>query len=275
MAKPNQKTATRNGGQLDARLNDYSAVTRISAAAKSVRSRVGNWPIYAAAAGSALAMATSASASIITGTYSGNGPNGGASVQSHNHASSIKGLFLGISHTTTTFAHGHIKMVPDEINIIARGGAFATLSVSGVAPVVKIFEAATTSVARKFSAGSKIPGTAGVAGFNVKIVASVSGIFGDFASGQPGYVGFSVNVGGGNADYGWLKLEFTDNSDHVPQILEALAFGVDTNPNESFEAGEVAPEPGTMALSLLAAGAVGVGALRRRRRQTQTTAPVV
>jgi len=54
---------------LDSRLSGYSAGTKVAAAARRLRNRTGNWPVYAAAAGSALAMTTSASASIISGVY--------------------------------------------------------------------------------------------------------------------------------------------------------------------------------------------------------------
>ena len=64
----------REGSPLARRLSDYTAVTRVSAVAKTLYRRTGNWPIYAAATGSALAMATGASASIITsGIYPGSG----------------------------------------------------------------------------------------------------------------------------------------------------------------------------------------------------------
>ncbi len=53
--------------ELNARLGDYTASARLATAATTLRGRLANWPIYAAAAGSALAMSTSnASASIIS-----------------------------------------------------------------------------------------------------------------------------------------------------------------------------------------------------------------
>ncbi|HVW07061.1 MAG TPA: hypothetical protein VHC90_00675, partial [Bryobacteraceae bacterium] len=57
-----EKSATQPG-LLDSRLNGYSAGAKVAAAARRLRSKTGNWPVYAAAAGSALAMTTSASAS--------------------------------------------------------------------------------------------------------------------------------------------------------------------------------------------------------------------
>ena len=114
----------------------------------SLRSRIGNWPIYAAAAGSALAMATGASASIITGSYTGAsvvqfGPNATAG------GASIKGLFLGFcasgpatancQNPVGLFHNTAAGVVWDEVNIRASG-FFPGVSASGVSPV-KIFGA--------------------------------------------------------------------------------------------------------------------------------------
>ena len=61
MAKRKQKMTERGGTRFDKRLEDYSALTRISTATGSPRSHSGQWAIYAAAVGSALAMGTNAS----------------------------------------------------------------------------------------------------------------------------------------------------------------------------------------------------------------------
>ena len=61
--------------------------------------------------------------------------------------------------------------------------------------------------------------------------------FGDFVAGQPGYVGFAFDLGAGNYDYGWLKVDFVKVGD-MPHILEVLAWGIELNPNQGIAAGD-------------------------------------
>ena len=61
--------------ELDKRLADYSATLRSSRLEETRKRRSGNWQVYAAVTGSALAMATNASAgtiSIINSSLTGN-----------------------------------------------------------------------------------------------------------------------------------------------------------------------------------------------------------
>ncbi len=249
---------------LDSRLSGYSAGAKVAAAARRLRSRTGNWPVYAAAAGSALAMTTSASASIISGTYSGGGPNGGASVRPlASGASSIKGLVFGLG----------------EINIKAKSGVgyyghYTNFSAEGILPL-KIFETGSVGqYARNFAAGSHISSAAGVlAASGARIARAVfpSSSVGRFLPGAPGYLGFTLDQGAGNVHYGWLKLEFSLDPQTSRGVLEALAYGYETTAGARIDAGDrgsttATPEPGTMALGILAAGAAGVVALRRRRQ---------
>ncbi|HEY4089142.1 MAG TPA: PEP-CTERM sorting domain-containing protein [Bryobacteraceae bacterium] len=248
---------------LDSRLSGYSAGAKVAAAARKLRSRTGNWPVYAAAAGSALAMTTSASASIISGVYPGTGPHGGVSVRPQpGSASSVKGLLFGLG----------------EINIKAQSGSnnfghFTNFSAEGILPL-KIFEAGSYGqYAKNFAAGGHISAAAGVLAASgariAKAVFSASSV-GSFLPGAPGYVGFALDQGGGNINYGWLKLEFSFDPQTTQGVLEALGFGYETTAGKAIAAGDTGgtatPEPGTMALGILAAGAAGVVALRRRRQ---------
>lgn len=269
MAKRNQATVVRESDQLDARLRDYSALARVSGAVKTLHRRIGNWPIYAAVTGSALAMATSASASIITGTYVGGaGPHGGAVVQTN----------LPSVHYDLSFGLTHGAGVKDFIHLKADNPMHSHISVSGVPPAeifsTRFFAPGTSgsgfpSFVRNFAFGNII--SAGVGNHRKSALVAASAYsgknYGAFLSGQPGYLGFAVKGTGTDFDYGWLKLEFFTNA-QSKIALEALSFGVQTTSNESINAGDTgAPEPGTMALGILAAGAAGVMALRRRRKQ--------
>ncbi|HXE63792.1 MAG TPA: PEP-CTERM sorting domain-containing protein [Bryobacteraceae bacterium] len=241
---------------LASRLSGYSTGAKVAAAARRLRGRAGNWPIYAAAAGSALAMTTSASASIISGVYPGGGPHGGVSVRPGPGG-------LSTQAPLSEFSPVHLLIKAGS------GSSFAALSVLAFGAIDVFVTGVSNLSAKNFAAGSRISHAAGSLLGSARIVnASFSGSnFGRFHSGEPGYVGFAIGLGGGNVDYGWLKLVFTtDPNTHRPQILEALAWGIETTPNEGIDAGAVAtPEPGTMALGILAAGAAGVLALRRRR----------
>jgi PEP-CTERM motif-containing protein len=255
MAKRNQLTALRNGknAELDSRLSDYSAGAHLSGAASKLRGRVGNWPIYAAAAGSALAMATGASAnSIVWGTYD---PN----------TNSVEPKGIGVSSQK----FGQFGLGPGYLLLIkASSLALDSVALSvngGPQNKVHIFEAPGSSgLARNFAISSKIGQSAGPGASSAKIVRAhqAGSDFGDFSSGKPGFVGFSVQTAGHGTDYGWLELEFTEKNG-LPYELTAEAFGLETD-GQPILAGQ-APEPGTLALSLLAAGAAGVSALRRRR----------
>lgn len=248
--------------ELDARLADYATGAGLATAATTLRGRLGNWPIYAAAVGSALAMSTNASASIIEGTISGAivSPTGV-------NKSSIKGLlFLG------------------EVNLKASSGVltssghplgpFAALNVSGIGPTAFVFATNLQQQAINFAPGAVISAGAGSPDQNANIVAATFSHlkYGQFASGVPGYVGLAFSLGGGHFDYGWLEVEFQNGQNGAPQTLEALAFGVNTAQDQAIMAGT--PEPGSMGLALLATGAFGVAALRRRKKQFQTEATV-
>jgi hypothetical protein len=259
----------RSGSQLDARLSEYTGITRVSATTKTIHRRTRNWSIYAAATGSALAMATGASASIITsGIVSGVYPSG-VSVNPggpHTQVGLIPGLSVKL-HALSTAAGPvvQLQLLASHENII-----FSQFSDS----------------ARNFGFESPIaPGLApgGGVGHTENVQAFFSGhVYGNFAAGKPGFIGLSFATGHGNTDYGWIELEFMNNRSGIPYYLEALAFGVNTNPGQrpgSLLAGEInngfIPEPGTLSLSILAAGAAGVMALRRRRKEAAAPTPIL
>jgi hypothetical protein len=269
MAK-NSRTVFQEGSQLDVRLSDYASITGTSAKAKTLHRRTGNWAIYAAATGSALAMATGASASIITsGIVSGVYPSGVSvnPVGPHTQVGLIPGLSVKL-HALS-----------------ASTGAGPSVQLQLLASHENLFFSQGSGLAKNFGFESPIaPGL--LVGSGVGPTAIVQAYFtghafGNFVAGKPDFVGFSFATGHGNTDYGWMELEFK-NQGGLPFSLEALAFGVDTNPGQTpgtLLAGEInngfIPEPGTLSLSILAAGATGVMALRRRRKQAAAATPAL
>jgi hypothetical protein len=83
-----------------------------------------------------------------------------------------------------------------------------------------------------------------------------------------GFVGLRIDAGGGNYNYGWAQYTYND----VGNTLTLLDFAFESLVNTSIAAGAIGaiPEPANAAL-LVAAGAVGVAALRRRRRESQAS----
>jgi hypothetical protein len=255
MAKGYQGSKARTtSADLETRLHGYVAI--LSAGAKNVRRRTGNWPIYAAATGSALAMATGASASLITsGIVSGVYPDNVSVKPLPGGASSIKGLVMSSGH---------------EVNILAAsGGTFAVLELQPIGQINIFFTGASS--ARDFAFKSNIGGPHAAPQAEI-VKGFFSGNFhGQFQSGKPGFAGLSISTAGHtNKEYGWIELVFSENAG-LPDDLRALAFGIDTNLNQTIQAGQInggyIPEPGTMSLAILAAGALGVMSLRRRRQQ--------
>lgn len=84
---------------------------------------------------------------------------------------------------------------------------------------------------------------------------------GPFLNNGPGYLGLTFQDGG-NTYYGWARVEVDYSNPDGPITLFEYAY--ENTPSGSIDAGAV-PEPST--LGLLAAGAVGLSALRRSRRR--------
>jgi hypothetical protein len=228
--------------------------------------------MYAAVTGSAVAMSTNASADII---YSGlmniqAGPIAGATANSahpfdtakvviRSHASHTPGFLIGVQQD---LGHGSLRGAP----YLNGGQYFGFLN-------------STKGMVKKLSSGYRISG--GRAPFEnfYNLPASQNlrtsnhqGSRAGWAASKVGFAGFSFETTGmAQKDYGWLRLEFTLGNNGVPNKFDVIDWGYN-NTGGSILAGQGAaapvttPEPSTSALALLAAGAGGVLALRRRRK---------
>ena len=244
--------------KLQSRLKTYGSSARTEATRATLRQRMGNWPMYAAATGSALAMATTASAGIIsfTGaplTTTAAIPDGatmwGVRASEHFQIGSVPGSFEIAAQ--------------DLLNRSQRIGAaaFGMGSYSGrIAKTV-------------LSAGVAVNSTLPFYGPDVQLRFKGSSFtFGGrrdtglLQLGVPGCFGFRTSLG----DFGWAELEVNADRDGFANSVTLLAAAYDDTgaPILTGDTGESAtPEPGTAGLALLALGAAGVTALRRRGKQ--------
>ena len=95
----------------------------------------------------------------------------------------------------------------------------------------------------------------------------VGGLLDSFQAGANNYVPVKfrdANINGGSTVYGWAQIDVKSNSDIVEIVYSDVGHFVNLNAGAFSEVPPV-PEPSTLAL--MATGAAGVLALRRRRRE--------
>jgi hypothetical protein len=214
---------------------------------KSPTSHLGNWQVFATAAGAALAMSSTASAGIIYDLT----PNVTASLASTGTASApftvagVKEKLLLRDRTATSGRHSSATI---------RGRVFNQTLIfeKNNGAVKRLAPYSAVSVQTNGTGGSLRDNSNGRAG-------------GRFGPGTvTGYVGFRAP----NGDLGWLlvKVADTDGDGYVNEI-QLLADAYNDVAGAPIAAGQTtdAPEPGTAGLALLATGAAGLLAWRKRR----------
>ncbi len=279
--------------QLNLHLKAYAATVQTPAIANVLKRSAERWSIYAAVTSAALAMASNASASII---YSG--------IINVTAAAPTPGL----NHYTVATAGVPLKNASggllspsfffDEINLRAHSSGNDTKGVKHYVQVGLAFIGAPnvrflahSGAVRQFSLGAVISGvgnTATVARKNGFVTGTLplaarasyrtaAAGTGTVQGGWPrteGFAAFSFNPGSGT-DYGWVRLRFTVGNDDGVNSLTAIEWAYQ-NDGSAILTGDTgipgAPEPSTAALMVLAAGAAGVGALRKRRKTASHSA---
>jgi LPXTG-motif cell wall-anchored protein len=288
LTKKSRKSKLQNlGARLDAYRHTVCSRQNVS------RGKLESWHTYAAVAGSALAMASNVSANTIVS--SGAITNVFASAAEGHHTAAFtldgKAFSLRLSHgsmagqQTGIAALGHPQSAAifwhEAFSTPAAGHMYGTSS-----GVKRLLSGAVISA----HAGSAGHGTgrnvwdptlfaswsvAGDAGFNFAGGAGMRRV-GTWQPGEVGFVGVELDSNGENY-FGWLKLEYFQSEDGLPQSIELLAEAYNEMAGSLIMAGHIsndvptgppsgAPEPATAALGLLAAGAAGVLAWRRRRK---------
>jgi len=234
------------------RLNSYFANVKATNLADALKRSAANWQVYAAVTGSATAMATNASAGAIVydnasvsatvsslgATSVRNATNVGVDLPNH---------FFGLG-VKQGFAFGQ----PQGLAFISNPAAFSFLTAAGF--VQKLASNAAVSSLGAFKQSTQLA-----------IAHQPGG--GGWSAGQTGFAGFRFTTSGMShqTDYGWVRLEYTEGTNGLAKSITAVDWAYDTS-GAPITAGDVgAPEPSTTALAILAAGAAGVAALRRRR----------
>jgi hypothetical protein len=270
--------------QLDSRLKAYAATAHAPAIAHALKRSAEKWPIYAAVTSAALAMASNASASII---YSGiidvtaaaptPGPNqrtgaiAGVPLKNASGGLLSRSFFFddlrghasgndskGVKHFTQ-FGFGFIG--GSNVRLLVHSGAVRRLSSSGL--ISGAGNTATGGKKNGFLTGSLLLGARASYRTALARTGTVQGGW----TRTEGFAAFSFNPGGGT-DYGWIRLQFTIGGDGGLDSLTTIDWAYQ-NDGGAILAGDTGisgtPEPSTAGLMLLAAGAAGVGALRKRR----------
>jgi len=230
---------------------------------RSAKNHLGNWASFAAASGAALAMSTNASAAIV---YSANQFTAKLTTLGAISFTSAAAPFRAGAGGTLGGAIFLTETVP------GAGKRDGRATISGIFSHKQLeFASLGGFEAKNYASGNPIKLT-GLQRQELNLFSkreSAATVAGAFHPGVTGFLGFkSTNTG----DLGWIKIVVLDqNSDGYPDELKILGTAYNDT-GGPITAGEgqspTTPEPSTASLGLLAAGAVGLFALRRRRAET-------
>ena len=227
----------------------------------SARKRsVADWRIYAAVTGSAMAMATNASAGVI---YFNQAVTAGplASVAMSNQETEQKDIAL------KNGAGGNIGVgfgvhVLQFWNSFGSLGGTAYLAGSGG---LKMLDSGRFRL-KKLASGANISAAAGGWVYQTGRLAGQTATTGGlhnasgWAANATGLAGFRFSTTNHALDYGWVRLSYTLGSNSLANSITATDWAYEST-GVPITAGETAssstPEPSTTALAILAAGAAG------------------
>jgi hypothetical protein len=270
---------------LAAQLEGYA--TSLRANGNHWKDRLATWPAFAAATGSALALATAAGADII---YSGI-QNLSISI-SNQHT--VTGPFGRISQKTAPIKMNlagptNIKLFLQHVQFSHTNVVTAGLLGNGAATSFGGHTAGTgkmltnNGLVKHLASGARISAGAGVfasAPFQKALHFAGSSSFsghhsfqgGSFPkSTRRGFAGVSFGQAGAR-HFGWIRLEWQDTNgvtngagDPIPNTLTAIDWAYESAPGVGILAGAT-PEPSTLALALMATGSTGLLAWRKWRK---------
>jgi hypothetical protein len=258
-------------------LERYSRSARPRVTLATIKRQMGNWPAYAAASGSALAMATSASAGIIysgpisiTASAPGSSTLGNASKNQRSFQLGIAPRFdISVAHDALSgvafggYSPSHKLPLLHETSPLTFKGSMVTYRGHSVFNLKKLsFGDVISAGAGRFSGGSVLKED------NVLFPTKTQRFtFGEWVPNQPAFEGLRFATNLGQTDYGWAELKFGVNGNGLPDSVTLLGMAYNSS-GGSITAGET-PEPGTAVLMLLALGAAGVAVLRKQRQKAE------
>lgn len=232
----------------------------------SWKDRIGSWTMYAAAAGATLASASSAEANIIYSVAQppiearfAQQPSYGANV-AVTSPFTVRGarLALYVKHSACYCS------APPAVVAGLRATAALRLFINAGGGGLSRFYAGVPIRKRSFLIGG-----AGFA-YGRDVLHFAGSERGQFHPNDPGFAGF-LTAGG---DLGWVRIEVLGESGGFPEGIEAIDWAYNNVPGAPIKAGEGAPistpEPGSISLALLATGAAGLLAWRKRCKAMRT-----
>jgi hypothetical protein len=277
---------------LNAQLDAYFATAKPLTAHGGAR--LGHWSVYATVTGSALAMTTSASASIIYEPV--NRTASVASIGAFQGPNTIRPDVVPIT-AAEALPNSHVKLYLSahqgrHLNTFSTGTNFG-----GQARIEKyqnldgfqfgFLRSSNSAPVKRLASGNRISSRAGLFGgvSSIGIGALASRATGPYAHyfahngttpiqylnglllSAPMLFGFDFKTAQGQTDYGWLRLKFTESANGLPNSVTLIDLAYNDD-GSAILAGQTAalPEPGTFGLAVLAMGAAGVLALRKRRQ---------
>jgi hypothetical protein len=248
---------TEQDNKLQSGLQAYADSVEASGALTGFRQRLGNWPVYAAAAGSALAFSTSATANTIV--YNGS-PSYGIGISAN-----IDGNEFTVRATGT-------PVNPSTLTEFKR-------NVAGVVINGRSISMGAPSYPKAFLKGHSVTSKGNFQPANFAVLARAEiepepSFWGAWGFGPPylpryGEVMRYAAIRLGNGDLGWMNIAVRRNPLNFPDSAAILSWAYNDVPGAPILTGETAntPEPSSLALlALLATGAAGVLAFRRRRK---------
>jgi hypothetical protein len=249
-----------NNRRLDRYFANISARKRSSA----------NWWIYAAVTSSAAAMATNASAGVI-----------------YFNQAVMAGPLSNVTKSNTVHMSQDIALKSangGNIGFDFKIGVLQSYSASGPrlgfafldSPNLLLLLDNATGRLKKLAFGAHISTVHGIESGGYGHLASQitsAGVLNaaGWAANATGLAGFHFSTTNHTRDYGWVRLSYTVGTNGLANSITVTDWAYDPT-GAGVTAGEGAssatPEPCTTALAILAAGAAGVAALRRRRRES-------
>jgi hypothetical protein len=268
----------RRGVNLEAQLDAYeaSSIVGSSAAAKKQQR---TWPVYAAAAGASLAMATSAEASIIySGPLNLNATLNGTPFDTNQFVSfKMKSASLGARIGGDVLGPNNSSR---NGNVDLGNSGFAAHSAARFNQIYGASNALGQPLAKRMAFGARISSNSSysrvVGGGPVGLRFASNGTFlrppaGSWTGSKEGFVGVELRpfLAASKVYFGWIGIRVENDSHGVPIGVTVIDWAYNTVAGQGLYAGTLTavPEPNTMVLALLATGSAGVLAWRKRKAE--------